>query len=204
MQDNACPQVFVRIFQVSSLGAELPAPAYEAGPISIDPGRIATLTHNLGGNPQDYLVDLRCWIASDVEGSIHNRGVGGDDASAGMKGVTWYLDNSGGDATIRIQRQDHDTVCPQVFVRIWNVYSPDATLDLTGTISGSVVRANDSACDPSIFPHLCREVSLCPTGTAWDDSRCTKHAVAEDGTFSFLDVPPGAYTIHVVCGSCYI
>ena len=71
-------------------------------PVPIDPGRIATLTHDLGGNPQDYLVDLRCWIASDVEGSIHNRGVGGDDTSAGMKGVTWYLDNSGGDATIRI------------------------------------------------------------------------------------------------------
>ena len=91
-----------------------PRPAYDSGWRSINQGEGVTLNHGLGGSPNDYVVDLRCWDAPGALG-IHNTGVG-YDFNGGKWGVRWH---SLYDTSIDVQRADDDELCGFIQVRIW-------------------------------------------------------------------------------------
>ncbi len=80
-----------------------------------------------------------------------------------------------------------------------------------GDIFGEVQNSDGSPCDPEQWPLQCDAASLCPEGTepyptpgGPSNPLCTENEVAADGTFSFLDVPPGDYTVYSICGGCFV
>ena len=85
-------------------GAPFPRPAYDSGWIALDPGWQTSFPHNIGGNVDNYVVDVR---AKNNFG-IHNEGIG---SNFGYR----YLDSS----SIAIWRGSLDTQCPYIRVRIW-------------------------------------------------------------------------------------
>jgi hypothetical protein len=189
-------------YQGALVGA-FPVPAYDSGFVAIAPNQILSFTHGIGGDPKDYVVDLRCWVPSLVEGTIHNRGVGRDRYDSQYSGVYWDLPNDGGDNFIKVTRSPDDFPCPYIQVRIWQIKQPDIQMGW-GNISGQVRNADGNPCNPAQWPLFCQAVSLCPWGEAWNDPLCTEKAVSADGTFSFANVPSGDYTIYVICGGCFV
>jgi hypothetical protein len=95
--------------------AAYPRPAYDSGWVTLSPGAYANRTHNVGGNVDNYMVDLTC-KTSGTSG-INNWGVGGDVGDAGEYYGAWWSRLT--TTSIRIEPWDHDTDCPQVRVRIW-------------------------------------------------------------------------------------
>ena len=93
--------------------AAFPRPAYDSGLKSVDAGSTVDLLHNLGGDIDNYFVDLTC--QHTVYGR-HTWGLGGDSNSPETYGVYW-LDLTPSEITVRRESQDGE--CPQVRVRIW-------------------------------------------------------------------------------------
>jgi hypothetical protein len=93
--------------------AAFPRPAYDSGWVSLGQGATVNRTHNLGGDEDNYVVDLTC---KNGGGGINNWGVGGDANSTEYYGA-WWSDLS--TSAITIHRWDDDTDCPSVRVRIW-------------------------------------------------------------------------------------
>jgi hypothetical protein len=90
-----------------------PRPAYDSGWVSVSAGSTEGLNHNLGGNADNYVVDLNC---KHPGYGVHNWGVGGDVTSGGFYGAFWLnLTNT----DITVERATNDGECPQVRVRIW-------------------------------------------------------------------------------------
>ena len=96
-----------------------PSPDYTSPWISIGAGATQALTHNIGGNSENYLVDLTCRSAT----GIHNWGNGltsfiGATGEEYEYGATWSRLTS---TTIRIYRGFHDTAtyCNEIRIRIW-------------------------------------------------------------------------------------
>lgn len=108
-----------------------PSPDYDSGWISLTPGASATtLTHSLGGNPDDYVVDMQY---KNGTSGINQRYFGGADFGAkafnGSRnndrvGLYWRsLTNS----TITLFRRAEDDYAVNVRIRIW--LRPAATYD---------------------------------------------------------------------------
>ncbi len=93
--------------------AAFPRPAYDSGLVSVTAGSTVDLLHNLGGNIDNYVVDLTCQHGTYGR---HNWGLGGDSNSPETYGVYW-LDLTTSEITVRRESQDGE--CPQVRVRIW-------------------------------------------------------------------------------------
>ena len=84
--------------------------------VAINPGDTITLDHNLGGDPDDYAVQL--WFRdTDIGGyGVHTRGYGGLEDNGQYSGANWQ------DLTashIRVFRRADDTLADQVRVWIW-------------------------------------------------------------------------------------
>jgi len=91
-----------------------PRPAYDTGWVALSPGASANRTHNLGGNTDNYVVDLTCKRSGGA--GVNNWGVGGDANGSEYYGAWWSnLTNS----AIALHRWDNDSDCPSVRVRIW-------------------------------------------------------------------------------------
>ena len=92
------------------------AASWSSGWVAIAPGTIITLTHNLGGDPDTYAVEL-LFLDSDPSGfGINTRYYGGAKVGGGYQGAAWqHLTAS----TIEVMRYDGDTVADKVRVRIW-------------------------------------------------------------------------------------
>lgn len=100
-------------------------PDYDSGWFSLDPAQAMNLVLNLGGNPDNYLVDVR-FADADINTTIgyHNIGEGGDQTFGAAAGATW----SNLDADfIQVFRNPQDTLCDRVRVRIWANVSPTRT-----------------------------------------------------------------------------
>ncbi len=91
-------------------GAPFPRPAYDSGWLPMDPGTGIELNHGIGGNVDNYFVDL--WFESIAWGrNQFNYGSSNDN-----KGAFWHnLTNS----RIRVYRTSDDPGANQVRVRIW-------------------------------------------------------------------------------------
>src|SRR4030042_2370387 len=110
-------QVRVRIWRCA-------APKYDSGWFSLSPATSQALTHGLGGNPDDYAVDLQF---KDSVFSINNYRYGGRKCYTGTpyaqyQGAYWYgLNNN----QITVYRLESDSRADQVRVRIWLAPSAD-------------------------------------------------------------------------------
>jgi hypothetical protein len=109
-----------------------PRPAYNSGWITINPSTHRVIIHNVGGNVDDYVVDLQF---KDVDGvwGTNNIGMGSDKWAAGVSGdfpngfwsfgyhysgACWTNLTS---TSIMVVRQAYDTEADQIRVRIWVV-----------------------------------------------------------------------------------
>ncbi len=94
-----------------------PKPNYDSEWRSVALGTILTLDHNIGGDEDDYVVDLWFWDVDLVLGK-HIRGIGGFENSPydAYQGAYWSnLTNS----QISISREAHANNVDSVRVRIW-------------------------------------------------------------------------------------
>ncbi len=114
--DIYAPEVRIRIWVD-------PSPDYDSGWVSLAPGAAATtLTHSLGGNPNDYVVDMQY---RSTGSGINQRYYGGADfgtkAFNGTRtddrvGAYWRSLNNN---TITLFRRAEDNYANQVRIRIW-------------------------------------------------------------------------------------
>jgi hypothetical protein len=94
--------------------AAFPRPAYDSGWVSVGLGSDVVRTHNLGGNADNYVVDLTCRNTGGA--GVSNWGVGGDATDSEQFGA-WWSDLS--TTSITLNRNADDADCPEVRVRIW-------------------------------------------------------------------------------------
>jgi hypothetical protein len=101
----------------SNNGAPFPRPAYDSGWLSINQNQVLTLTHNIGGNVDNYVVDLQF---KSVGNGINQFYYGENTQWTGTinqyKGACWEELTS---TYVRVHRGLHDTLAPQIRVRIW-------------------------------------------------------------------------------------
>ena len=98
--------------------ASAPAQAsafWTSGWVSINPGETLVLTHNLGGDPDDYAVDL--WF-NDTDGGlgVNRRDYGGLEFNNNWYGARWQRLTAN---TIEVYRYANDNVADQVRVAVW-------------------------------------------------------------------------------------
>jgi hypothetical protein len=97
--------------------ASISAAIWSSGWQPINQGQTLTFNHNLGGDPDDYAVEL--WFRDTDDGlGINRRYYGGVEANGDWFGVYW--ENLTSD-TIDVHRHDNDLVADQVLVRVWVV-----------------------------------------------------------------------------------
>ena len=104
-------------------GAPFPRPAYDSGWQAVEQGKTITLEHGLGGNPDDYVVDLQF---ADESLSLRNQTYYGgwglrdpkfpDEEVYAEHGAYWQNLNS---TEIEVQRGSFNRFAPRVRVRIW-------------------------------------------------------------------------------------
>lgn len=123
-EDDYAPQVRIRIFRFW----DIPSPNYDSGWVDVTTDSAQTLQHNLGGDPNTYLVDTQ-YRNQTVDG-INLRYYGGadfgDTISIGSPndrvGAYWRsLTNT----SIIIYRRPEDTYAEQIRIRIWRTPKPD-------------------------------------------------------------------------------
>jgi len=91
-----------------------PSPAYDSGWVSINQDESKTLTHNLGGNVDNYVVDVQF---KSIGYGINNIGYGGREYDDGKYiGASWRNLTT---TTIRVTRYADDVGVPEIRVRIW-------------------------------------------------------------------------------------
>lgn len=103
-----------------------PRPAYNSGWVSLPwsghPPQTIELTHNLGGDPNNYVVDLqfRYLATVEVSGAIHNEGHGGDgDTDSGWNRSTGAYYNELNATSVRITAKGPTYWAPRARIRIW-------------------------------------------------------------------------------------
>lgn len=101
--------------QVRVLVSHAEPASYDSGWVSVAPGAVLTLTHNLGGDPGSYRVRLGAKDLDDGLG-INQVGAGGLLVDHALQGYNWEALTSN---TIRIYRQPADTFADELRVRIW-------------------------------------------------------------------------------------
>lgn len=105
-------QVRVRLWRA-------PTPAWSSGWQAVAAGGSLTFNHNLGGDPDDYVVDLMMRNGA----TIHQRGLGGDAlAGESPRGAFWYHLT---DSSVSIHRNAADTDAPELLMRIFRAPAPD-------------------------------------------------------------------------------
>ena len=95
-------------------GAPFPRPAYDSGWVALPgPGGYLTLTHNLGGDPDDDFVDMQSLWTS----GITNRMIGGDSTDLSETRGSYYYALNG--TNVKIARGNEDLSTTNIRLRIW-------------------------------------------------------------------------------------
>jgi hypothetical protein len=99
-------------------GASFPRPGYDSGWQSFNWDESKTLLHHIGGNIDNYVVDIQLQGSqSDDDKGRHNMGVGGDKFSnIGFRGVYWSNLTT---TSIKVTRESSDLYADKIRVRIW-------------------------------------------------------------------------------------
>jgi hypothetical protein len=102
-----------------------PAPHYNSQWVDL-PAGVLELTHNLGGDPDNYVVDMACksTLAFPFSAGVNNWFLGGENYYNSITddllqyGALWRkLDSD----SIELYRQAEDAQCGQVRIRIWRI-----------------------------------------------------------------------------------
>ncbi len=97
-------------------GAPFPRPAYDSGWVLIDPGNTpTTLVHNVGGNVDNYVLDLQ---REDPAYGINNVADGGEWDTGGDLYGYWYMNLTTTNVEVQIGGNDPD-IPAYLRVRIW-------------------------------------------------------------------------------------
>ena len=121
------------------------APDYDSGWRDIAEGEVMTLTHNLGGNPEDYTCSL--WF-EDEQGAmgVHSYRFGGAEEGGSFYGAHWQNLT---DASVRVFRAPDEALVDRVRLRIvkappapdydsgWQPIDPGGTLTMTHNLGGN-------------------------------------------------------------------
>jgi len=95
-------------------GGKFPPPDYDSGWVPLNKGEAKFLTHNLGGNINNYVVDFQY---RDSNGPNHYYyGIDADVPGYGEWGAAWSRLTT---TQIRVFRGREDPCAPEVRVRIW-------------------------------------------------------------------------------------
>ncbi len=94
-------------------GAPFPRPPYDSGWQAVPPGTSITLTHNIGGNPDDYVVDIQ-FHDDDEYGRLQGGGM--DRSGQQFFGATWTNLTA---SSLEVRRGPDSTTADKVRVRIW-------------------------------------------------------------------------------------
>ena len=105
--------LLIFIFCVSCISARLQMPAYDSGWVNVSVGETKTFTHNIGGNVDNYLVDV---IAKDGFG-INQINFGTRQLAYGVAGYRWQNLTT---SEIKVWRGVEDISAPLIKVRIWD------------------------------------------------------------------------------------
>lgn len=104
-------------------GAPFPRPAYDSGWQAIDTGKTIVLSHNVGGDPDTYVVDLQFFDDGEVGLGRHQRFYGGYSTyDYGLEyrnrryGAFWHNLTK---EEIRVHCQDDTIAIMRIRVRIW-------------------------------------------------------------------------------------
>jgi hypothetical protein len=130
MRDDVfADQVYVHVWTPDS-------PAWDSGWENIAPGALMTLTHNLGGNQGDYVVDL--WLRDTAPGGIgiNSAGYGGLEMAGEIRGAGWQALTAN---TITVRRYRDDPWADQVRVRIFVPEPPTWDSGWVDIAAGAVV-----------------------------------------------------------------
>jgi len=93
-----------------------PRPDFDSGWVEIAQGGTVTITHNLGGDPENYVLDMT-FRDSYFGSGIHQITYGGDvRPDEGSKGVWWEALNA---TSVKAIRGVNDARCQDVRIRIW-------------------------------------------------------------------------------------
>ena len=121
-EDDYADQVRVRIWK-------RPRPTYDSGWVTINPNQAKTLTHNIGGDSDNYVVDMQ--YRSGGSG-VNQRYYGGADFGANPAPGANENDRVGAywrtltDSQITVYRRPEDIYAPEVRIRIWHYWQPTA------------------------------------------------------------------------------
>mgnify|MGYP000967499413 CR=1 FL=1 len=88
---------------------------YDSGWVEIAPGGVVTLTHNLGGDPGLYAVDLWFRDMRPAGLGIHRRGEGGVEIGGAWLGARWQNLTT---STVSIRRAAGDQACAEARIRL--------------------------------------------------------------------------------------
>ncbi|MGD2156911.1 MAG: hypothetical protein PVG32_08570 [Anaerolineales bacterium] len=120
--DDYADEVRIRIWR-------RPAPTYDSGWVVINQDQATTLTHAIGGNANNYVVDMQYYSGGS---GINQRYYGGADFGAFPPGGTSADDRVGAywrsltDSQISVYRRPEDIYASQVRIRIWHYWDPPA------------------------------------------------------------------------------
>ena len=106
------------LFNVDESGAvisALPRPAYDSGWQTISRNQTRVFTHNLGGDPDDYVVDMTC-KSDDTFFGIHQIFLGGNTTGDHYYGAYWRALTA---TSVTVYRLRDDSHCEQIRIRIW-------------------------------------------------------------------------------------
>jgi hypothetical protein len=153
------------------------APDYCSQWTPVTAGGSQVFTHNLGGDPNDYVIGL--WFKGQSAYGINQQFIGGDE-DMGKNYGTWWHNLT--DSTITVDRAADDPVASEVRVCVtvadppsydsgWVDINPDQTKTLAhalgGRVDGYIVRMEFKDADPSgIGVHL-RDVGGNAIGDLW-------------------------------------
>lgn len=103
-----------------------PAPHYNSGWVAVSAGNTREFAHNLGGDPDNYVVDMTCksTLSPPFDAGVHNWFLGGENYYNAFTddllqyGAFWRkLEED----SIEVYRQADDSNCGQVRIRIWRI-----------------------------------------------------------------------------------
>ena len=114
---------------------------FNSGWVDIGPSVTSVFTHNLGGDPAFYAVDLEFRDTGGVTYGVNHRDYGGMEANGNYVGAYWWGLT---DSTIQVTRQSGDTFVDQVRLRIWQPDPPDWTSGWQAITAGEILTLTHS------------------------------------------------------------
>jgi len=121
-EDNYADDVRIRIWR-------RPQPTYDSGWVALNKGQSKILLHHIGGNRDDYVVDMQ--FRSGGSG-VNQRYYGGVDFGSNPPGGRSENDRVGAywrsltNSSIVVYRRPEDIYAPEVRIRIWHFWQPPA------------------------------------------------------------------------------